>query len=206
MRRVAAAISGNSGSTSTAAARGFAGQTGVFGIGHEGDLGRTGILNPFDTSDFQVRVATQFRTQPTCQFAKFHRGDCNGAGCQGTDWIAEWLFSNSRIVFGECGLGDSITASGRRGLRYCRFGGDSTGESFPVDSCTVLAMPFFNLLCASVVFLIVVIALYSGVTGRDIGARSTILGDQLPLPKPLSRAVSFIVASIGIYILLRILR
>ena len=53
--------------------------------------------------------------------------------------------------------------------------------------------------------MIVVVALYLGVTGREIGARRTIMGDELPLPKPLSRAVCGIVAGIGIYILLKIL-
>ena len=78
-------ISGNSGSTSTAAALVLRASAGVFRIGDEGDFGGAGVLNPFYASNFQFRVAAQFRAQPTCKLAKFHRGDCNGVGPKGTD-------------------------------------------------------------------------------------------------------------------------
>jgi hypothetical protein len=51
--------------------RGFGGarETRISGIGHEGYLRGPGILNPFHTSYFQLRVPAEFRAQPACQFA-----------------------------------------------------------------------------------------------------------------------------------------
>jgi len=48
---------------------GLARQPRVLGIGHEGHLRRPGLLNPFDSSDFQLRVSAQFRAQLRCQLA-----------------------------------------------------------------------------------------------------------------------------------------
>ena len=59
----AASISWNSGSTSTAAARVFAGKPSVPGIGNEGDLRWPGLLNPFYACDFNLCASVQFRAQ-----------------------------------------------------------------------------------------------------------------------------------------------
>ena len=48
---------------------GLARQARILGIGHEGDLRRPGLLNPFDACDFQLRVSAQLRAQPRCQLA-----------------------------------------------------------------------------------------------------------------------------------------
>ena len=69
MRRVGVGISGKSGSTSTAAAWVVLRQARIAGIGYEGDFGRAGLFNSFDTCDFDLCVSAQFRAQPVCQFA-----------------------------------------------------------------------------------------------------------------------------------------
>jgi len=61
-RSVAASISGNSGSTSTAAALVLRARPPYLGIGHEGNLRRPGLLNPFHACYFQLRVSAQLRT------------------------------------------------------------------------------------------------------------------------------------------------
>ena len=67
-----------------------------------------------------------------------------------------------------------------------------------------LTMPFFNYFCAIVVFLIGVVALYQGVTGKDISPTRSMWGNPIPLSKLLYRTVCFIVAGIAIYILVSI--
>jgi len=62
-------------------------------------------------------------------------------------------------------------------------------------------MPEFKYVWTVVVFFIGAIALYCGLTGRDMGARRTIVGDTLPLPKAFSRVLCFVVAGIAIYML-----
>jgi hypothetical protein len=48
---------------------GGARQAPVLGIGHEGNLRRAGLLNPFHARHFQLRVSAQLRTQLLCQLA-----------------------------------------------------------------------------------------------------------------------------------------
>ena len=48
---------------------GRTGQCAVPGVGHEGHLRRSRLLNTFDSSHFQLRVSTEFRAQSGCQFA-----------------------------------------------------------------------------------------------------------------------------------------
>jgi hypothetical protein len=50
--------------------------------------------------------------------------------------------------------------------------------------------------------LISAFAIYRGITGKDMYSRSS----DIPLPKPLGRALYFVVAAVGIYIGISVLR
>jgi hypothetical protein len=68
-----------------------------------------------------------------------------------------------------------------------------------------LAMPLFNIFCAFFALLIAAVALYMGVMGKDIYPRSSWIS-SIPLPRPMGRALCFIVAGMAIYILVSVLR
>jgi hypothetical protein len=67
-----------------------------------------------------------------------------------------------------------------------------------------LFMPGFKYLHAVVVFFIGAIALYWGITGKDIYSRA--LFQTVPLPKPIGRILCFAVAGVAIYFLVGDLR
>jgi hypothetical protein len=65
-------------------------------------------------------------------------------------------------------------------------------------------MPEFKYLHAVVVFFIGAVALYWGITGKDIYPRAPF--QTVPLPKPIGRILCFAVAGVAIYFLFGDLR
>ena len=70
--------------------------------------------------------------------------------------------------------------------------------------CTLSDMPInsvIKLLEIAFSFLFAAFGIYAGITGRDMSPRRSFINPSpLPLPKPLSRVLYFVLAAMGIYI------
>ncbi len=71
--------------------------------------------------------------------------------------------------------------------------------SITTECCTVFTMPEFKYFHAAVVLFIGAVALYWGITGKDIYPRMPF--QTVPFPKLLSRILCFAVAGVAIYFL-----